>query len=78
MLNVVPPLAPDRFGEARELLHLVESGRSSLWVAAIAPLLLLAVGLLVAGCPPLAGLVIGAATTLALVHYGPTWWPGRR
>jgi hypothetical protein len=70
--------APDRFGEARELLRLVEMGRPSVWVLCLAVLALLAVSLLAAGVFPLAGLLTGAVLSLALCHYGPSWWPGRR
>lgn len=78
MLSLVSQGYPEQIGEARELLRLVELGRSNVWAVAAAALLLLAACAFVAGVGPVAGLLIGVSVSLSLCHYGPHWWPGRR
>lgn len=77
VLNLVTPVPPD-LREARELLRIVELSRYSMWTVAIIALVVLAVTSLMVAAYPLAGLSIGAAVSLSLCRYGPSWWPGRR
>lgn len=75
---VTQPGSYDRLGEARQVIHLVEMGRPFLWPAVTAVLLMLGLAMVAVGAYPMAGLLLGAATSLALCRYGPSWWPGRR
>lgn len=77
MLIPFPPVRPD-YGEARELLRLLQFGRDTVWVLIVAVVLLTAFTFLAVGFIPLAGLLTGAALSLSLCRYGPSWWPGRR
>lgn len=77
MLTTVPARG-DTVSEARELLRIVEQWRPSFGVLfALLALAAAGVSLILAGFL-WAGALVGAAVSLALCHYGPRGWPGRR
>lgn len=78
VLTLFPQSHTNRFGDGRELMHLINALRPDLWLVFEFLLLPSLAVVLIASGLVWAWALVGASLAFVLRRYGPHWWPGRR